>query len=117
MLNVSLSASPAPYVKGRSRPRRRYRSSRRHFRGRQRSAVLRAITAAEIYRAGMIASMAAAAAACGSNVAYVRAALVLLKSEDFPLLGRALAGHVSLPEAAREVTKVAELVAAYRAAA
>jgi hypothetical protein len=57
-----------------------------------------------------------AAACTGSQPAHVRAAAVLLKSEDEPLLNEVLYGNISLLEAAKEARRVANLVNAYRSA-
>jgi len=110
-------ASSPPLVKLEvKRSHRRYRSTRRHFRDRERAATRRAITAAGLYRAGSIPSLSKAATACGSNAAYVAAAILLIASENTTVLNRVLAGHVPLLAAAREIKRLAELVAAYRKA-
>jgi hypothetical protein len=96
--------------------RRRNKSSRRHFRNGQRAAALRAITAGRLYIAGSAPTLATAAACCGSNVVYLRAALVLLKHDDNVLFNAVLGGMVSILDAAREVRPVVELREAYRAA-
>jgi hypothetical protein len=70
-------------IRGRRRSRQ---SSRRHFRSGQRAAVVRAATAAKLYLEKSVPTLAAAAEACGTNVAYVRAAVALLKAEDPSLL-------------------------------
>src|SRR6516162_6873088 len=85
-----------------SRPRRTRRSPRRHFRNGQRAAVLRALTAAQLYASGAITSIAKAAEGCGSNSIYVKAVTVLLKAENAALLDRVLAGHQPLVEAAQQ---------------
>src|SRR5215472_8808304 len=92
------------------------RSPRRHFRNRQRAAVVRAVTAARLYASGAVPTLAAAATACGSNAAYVAAAATLLKSEDGVLLDRVLCGATPLLAAASEAGAVARLVSAYRGA-
>jgi len=86
------------------------------IRNRQRAAVVRAVTAARLYATGAAPTLAAAAIACGSNVAYVAAAVTLLKSEDSGLLDRALRGATPLLAAASEARAVARLVSAYRGA-
>lgn len=95
---------------------RQRRSTRRYFRHGQCAAALRAVTAAKLYAGGAIPNLAFAAASCGSNVAYVRAAVILLKSENMSLLGKVLAGHVPLLTAAAQAKRVADLISAYRSA-
>jgi hypothetical protein len=111
MLYRGLNASA-----GARRQSRRYRSPRRHFRHGQRAAVLRATTAAKLYLAGAVPSLAAAAEGCGSNIRNVRHVLALLKAEDVNLLNRARKGWTPLGEAAAAVLKRAELIRAYRSA-
>jgi hypothetical protein len=91
-------------------------SSRRHFRHGQRAAVRRALTAAQLYTSGAKTSLAQAAESCGSNVAYVKAATILLKAENMTLLQRVLAGDAPLLGAAQQAQRMADLVAAYRSA-
>jgi hypothetical protein len=95
---------------------KRYRSARRLFRHGQRAAVLRAFTAAGLYIDKTIPSLVTAAESCGSNVAYVTAAVILLRSENATLQEQVLRGHVPLLAAADQVKSVANLVTAYRAA-
>jgi hypothetical protein len=59
--------------------RRQHQSWRRHFHHGQRRAVVRAFTAAHLYINGAI---LAAAEVCGSNTAYVQAAIILLRSDN-----------------------------------
>ena len=80
-------------------PRRQRASARRYFRSGHRAAVVRATTGARLYLDGRVPSLAAAAEACGSNILYVRSAIVLLKAADPSLLKSAMAGLVSLPAA------------------
>jgi hypothetical protein len=96
--------------------RRRYRSARRHFHGNQCAAALRAFTAAELLLSGKAKSLAAAAAACGSNPAYVAGAITILHAEDALLIERVRAGKVPLLTAARSAMGAAKLVAAWRTA-
>jgi hypothetical protein len=84
------------------RPRRQRASARRYFRNGHRAAVVRATTGARLYLDGRVPSLAAAAEACGSNIFYVRSAIVLLKAADPSLLKSAMAGLVSLPAAANQ---------------
>jgi len=96
--------------------RRRYRSARRHFRGRQCAAALRAFTGAELLLSGKEKSLAAAAAACGSNPAYIGGAITILRTENAQLRERVLTGKVALLAAARSAEGAAKLVAAWRTA-
>src|SRR6516164_5037371 len=94
---------------------RRHRSARRHFEGRTRLAVLRALTAAQGYLQGDFPTIEIAAQSCGSGVVYVAAAVVVLSSEDLALKDRVLSGQVSLRNAAASAKRQAAIVAAYRA--
>src|SRR6185436_1040173 len=96
--------------KRKPRPHRPYRSSRRHFRGRKRAAVLRAMTAARLYLDQTAPTLAAAAVECGSNERYVRAAVILIKTENAVLVDRALFGQVNLLKAAHDAQRLADLV-------
>ena len=98
------------------RPRRTRRSARRHFRHGQCAAVLRAITAAKLYSTGGITTLEKAAESCGSNISYVRAAIVLLKAENVTLLNRVLSGDAPLVGAAQQAQRMADLISAYRSA-
>jgi hypothetical protein len=95
---------------------RRRQRPRQHTRRGICRAALRAVTAARLYLSGAIPNLVKAAESCGSNVQYVRAAIVLLRSENSGLLGRVLRGHESLLAAASQVQRLVDLVAAYRAA-
>ncbi len=94
----------------------RHRSSRRHYKGGQCAAALRAITGAKLYINNSIQTLAEAAISTGSNIRYVTAAVTLIKSENQILIDRVLRGHVTLLSAAAQVRRVADLVSAYRAA-
>jgi hypothetical protein len=74
------------------------------------------VTAAQLYLDGKAPNLAAAALSCGSCVTYVRAALILLKSENVTLLERVRRDQMLLLAAAKQMKQVAALVAAYRAA-
>jgi hypothetical protein len=87
---------------------------RRHMRNGVRAAALRAVTAGRLYIAGTVPNLLKAAESCGSNVAYVRAAIVLLRSENSALLDRVLRGHVPLLAAANQVERLVSLIRAYR---
>lgn len=95
---------------------RQYRSSHRRFRNGQCAAVLRAATGGRLYLNKAVPTLAYAAECVGSNVAYIKAAIVLLKAEDLTLLNQALRGHVPLLAAARQARCLVELIAAYRSA-
>ena len=108
---------PTPTQNATTRVRsRRYRSARRHFRGRRCAAALRAFTAAELRLSRKARTLAEAAAACGSNPAYVAGAILILRAEDTQLRERVLTGKVPLMTAARSATGAAKLVAAWRTA-
>jgi hypothetical protein len=79
------------------------------------AAALRAITAARLYLSGQIPNLHKAAESCGSNVKYVLAAIVVLRSENSVLLDRVLRGHVPLLAAASQVRRLVELLDAYKA--
>lgn len=95
---------------------RRPRSARRHYRNDQRAAVVRAITAARLYATGQVSTLREAATGCGSCPQYVAAAVILLKTENLTLLSEVLNGHMPLLVAAKRVSSVAKLVAAFRTA-
>jgi hypothetical protein len=81
-----------------------------------RAAALRAVTAARLYLSGQIPNLVKAAESCGSNVTYLCAAIVVLRSENSVLLDRVLRGHIPLLAAANQVRRVVDLVAAYQTA-
>src|SRR5262249_51324727 len=85
-----------------TQPRRQRASARRHFRHGWRAAVVRAFTAAGLYLNEQVPTLTAAAERCGSNVLYVRAAIVLIKHEALIEPGRVLRGHVPLLVAANQ---------------
>jgi hypothetical protein len=90
--------------------RRQRASARRHFRYGWRAAAARAFTGAELYLNKTIPSLAVAAVRCGSNVHYVRAAIVLIQDKTRPLLRESvLAGHVSLLAAASQARQLQKL--------
>jgi homoserine kinase len=72
------------------------------------------MTAAMLYLNKVAPTLASAAICCGSNVRYVRAAVILQQSENTALARDVLAGHVSLQTAAAQVQRVSDLVSAYR---
>jgi hypothetical protein len=111
-----LESTPSVVIATPKVQRRHYRSSRRQFRGDQRRAVIRALTAARLYLSGAIPTLAAAAEACGSNVAYVQAAIILLKADNASLVHDVRAGKVPILQAAREAERLVNLITAYREA-
>src|SRR5262245_56917033 len=60
--------------------RRRYRSSRRHYQGGTRRAVRRALAAGVMYLQSKDLTLREAAELCGSNVAYITAAVTILQT-------------------------------------
>jgi hypothetical protein len=96
--------------------RSRRQRVRRHVRHGVCTAALRSVTAAKLYIAGTTPNLLKAAESCGSNVTYVRAAVVVLRAENSVLLDRVLRGHIPLLAAASQVEKLVGLIAAYNAA-
>jgi len=91
--------------------RRRHRASaRRRFNG-CRAAALRAFTAGQLYTEKRAPSLAAAAACCGSNISYVKAAAILIREPE-SVRKAVLEGRASLLKAAHEAQRrqKAELV-------
>ena len=78
-------------------------------------AALRALTAAVQYLNGEVPTLGAAVAACGSNVHYVAAAVVLIKANDTALITQVLNGSVPLLRAAKSVEQAVRLVEAFSA--
>jgi hypothetical protein len=98
-------------------PRRRHHKlSRRFLRDGRRAAAVRAVIAGLLYHDGWAPTLATAVAACGSNISYVRAAIVLLRHNDRLLIDAVLGGTISILEAARKVQPLVKLRDAYRAA-
>jgi hypothetical protein len=95
---------------------RPYGKRGRHVRRGRRAAVLRAFTAAKLVLSGTVSSVIEAAVCCGSNCAYTKAALILLKAEATTLIAEVLAGQKALLAAAEEMRAVAALVDAHRQA-
>jgi hypothetical protein len=100
------------------RGQRHYQRRGRRFRNGERAAALRADTAAKILLGLPVSagSSADAAAMCGSNPAYVKAAITLLQAKDAGLVRRVKWGLVPLLTAAASVKNRVALVKAYRAA-
>jgi hypothetical protein len=59
-------------------------------------------------------TLAAAAEGCGSNVSYVQGAIVLLKANNASLVSEVVAGRVPLLQAAAQMRRLVDLIAAYR---
>jgi hypothetical protein len=96
---------------------RRCRQPRgRRFRHGHRAAALRAFSAAQLFLRRDVPTLGLAAAACGANPSYVRALVALVKAENETVLNEVLTGRVPVLAAARQVPRLAELVAAYRQA-
>jgi hypothetical protein len=95
--------------------RRQRKSARRHIRYGKRAAALRAITGAKIYASGAVPTLTEAAECTGSNVPYIRAALVLIKA-DPTLVHRVVADRMPLMAAAAEARRRVNLITAYKAA-
>jgi len=95
---------------------RRYRSPRRRFRHGRCAAAVRALTGAHLYINKAVPTLQAAAEACGSNVNYVQAAIILLKADNAALVSDVRAGRVPLVQAAREAERLVNLITAYREA-
>jgi hypothetical protein len=91
--------------------RRRRRAQIRHG---HRRAALQGITAAKLWLKAPITAptQAAAAEMTGSNIAYVRAASILVQYGDADLIADVEAGQVSLLQAAAAVQKRVELIGA-----
>jgi len=96
--------------------KRRHRSPKRLYRGCQRAAAIRALTAARLYLTDAVKTMEQAAVACGSNRAYVAAMVILVHAENTTLIARVLSGCIGIVEAAQDAKRVAGLVHAYRQA-
>jgi hypothetical protein len=98
-------------------------SSRRHFRHGWRAAVVRAFTGARLYLDKQVPTLVQAAEGCGSNVHYVRAAIVVIEDGSLNEQALVLTGHLPLLEAADQVRQrrkgeripVDEAVLAWRA--
>jgi hypothetical protein len=99
--------------------RRQRASSRRHVRHGWRAAAVRAFTGARLYLNKQAPTLVRAAEDCGSNVHYVRAALVVIKDGSLHNQGLVLTGHVPLLVAANQMRRrrKAELITADEAVA
>jgi len=94
----------------------RRRSSRQHIRDGVCLAALRAFTGAELYRAKEELTLGEAALKVGSNVDYIRAAVVLLELGDQVWIDRVLRGNCSILTAAASVEGFVKLVNAFKTA-
>jgi len=96
--------------------RRRRQSTRRHLHHGKRAAVVRALTAARLYLGKPVTAptLNSAAEQCGSNAAYTKAMVTVIKAEDPALLAEVLGGHTSLLKAAAKARKRAALIDALR---
>jgi Arc/MetJ-type ribon-helix-helix transcriptional regulator len=79
-------------------------------------AVRRALAAAGAYLDNKELTLRLAVQLFASNAEYVRAAVVILQSEDAALRDAVLTGRMSLLAGAKSVKRKVDLVAAYRAA-
>ena len=95
---------------------RRYQSPRRRYRHGRRAAAVRALTGARLYLAGEVPTLSAAADAVGSCVAYVAAALILLRANNASLVQSVIAGRKQIVQAAGEAKRLANLITAYQEA-
>ena len=77
--------------------------------------MVRAFTAARLYVNNAVPTLAAAEG-CGSNTAYVQAALILLRADNTSLAHDVLRGRVSILQAAQEAQRLVNLITAYREA-
>jgi hypothetical protein len=92
-------------------------SPREHFRGNVCVAALRAFTGAELHRDDELdLTLREAAMRCGSNIRYVRAAIILLEHGDQNLIDQVLHGERNILAAAASVAVVVKLVTAFKAA-
>jgi hypothetical protein len=97
----------------RQSPRKRKSQKNRYG---ERLAVLRAYTGARLLNDDRAYSLADAAERVGSSASYVRAALTILKSEDWDLYIDTLWGREPLLASAAKVRRRADLLTAYRKA-
>src|SRR5262245_56403608 len=103
---------PAIIKAGNSNGRRH--SSRRHFRCGVCAAALRAMTAARVYLIkGENITLEEVAARHGASVQYVRAAIMLIKSKDQPLIDSVMLGNVPILTAAKQAAPLAMMLTAY----
>src|SRR5262249_2128724 len=99
----------------RRRASRRYRSRRRSYKNGVCRAARRALAAGVMYLDNKGLTLRMAAELCGSNVAYVQAAIIILQTEDLALRDAVLSGKVPLLTAAAAMKSTAKLISAYRA--
>jgi hypothetical protein len=103
---------------GGSGPRHKYPKRGRRFRFGIRTAAARAFAGAHHYlnAAGDL-SLELAALMTGSSVAYVKAAITIIQSEDHELADRVLIGEAPVLATARALTRRAKLMDGFRQAA
>jgi hypothetical protein len=106
---MNMAVRPVDFKAGKSNGVRQ--SSRRRFRNGVCAAALRAMTAGQMYLSeGGNITLEEMAARCGSNVAYVRAAVVLIKAGDLILIDRVMSGNIPILTAARLVEPLVMLL-------
>ena len=90
-------------------------SPREHFRGEICLAAFRAFTAAEFIIAMKLGlTLREAAMRCGSNIRYVRAAIILLEHGDQNLIDQVLHGERNILVAAASVQGLVKLIALFK---
>jgi hypothetical protein len=114
-LTVLVNDIPPILAKNGAHSHTKHPQHRRHLPYDREASATRAITSGESFLEGKFSTIVRAAYCCGSNAAYVRDAITLLRSEDRALLNRVLAGEVPLEEAAKQVRKLAKVVSGFRA--
>jgi hypothetical protein len=107
---MNMAPQPVEFKAGKTIGARR--SSRRHFRCGVCAAALRAVSAAQTYLGEGI-TLEEAAARHGSGVAYLRAAITLIKSADEGLINAVLAGDIPIMAAAKTVAPLVTLLTGY----
>jgi hypothetical protein len=103
MLDSLKATYTHPRQPNKSHPRRQRASARRHFRHGWRAAAVRAFTGARLYLDKKAPTLIRAAEDCGSNVQYVRAAIVVIEDGSLNEQALVLTGHLPLLEAANQV--------------
>jgi hypothetical protein len=101
---------------GNGHKRRKRLNPHRQFISGQRSAIVRALTAAQLLREGTAETATMAARMCGSCPQYVKAAGILHQNGDQKVIAAVLNGDRSLLEVARGIERVSKLVKIYKAA-
>jgi hypothetical protein len=93
------------------------RRIRRQICNGERLAAVRALSAVRLHSHCEVPTLAYAARACGSNIAYCTAMKIVLAAQDANLLKQVLRGNVPLLIAARQVKPLVNLIKAYDEAA